>query len=96
MDRYTCGLVDDNHFIIFVDDADRLRSYRWLMSMQCVGNYVAVFDDCVDAGDLLSVDYDTAALYGIFLKHLSSDLVQNPVFAQPLHSILSVYPEIRQ
>ena len=96
MDRYTCGLVDDNHFIIFVDDADRLRSYRWLMSMQCVGNYVAVLDDCVDAGDLLSVDYDTAALYSIFLKHLSSDLGQNSVFAQPLHNILSVYPEIRQ
>ena len=71
MDRYSCGLVDDNHFIIFVDDTDRLRSYRWLMSMQCVGNYVAVLDDCVDAGDLLSVDYDTTALYGIFLKHIS-------------------------
>lgn len=73
MDGYTCGLVDDNHVIIFVNYADRLRRYRWLMSMECVGDYVAVLDNCVDIGDLLSVDDHTAALYGIFLNYISQD-----------------------
>lgn len=79
MDGYTCGLVDDNHVIIFVDYADGLRCYRWLMSMQCVGDYVPVLDNCVDIGDLLSVDDHTAALYGIFLKHISQAQEENAV-----------------
>ena len=83
MDRYTCRLVDDNHVIIFVYYTDRLRSHRRLMSMQCVGYYVAVPDDCVDAGYLLSIDDHTAALYGIFLKHISQDQDHNAVLRPP-------------
>ncbi len=66
------------------------------MSVQCVGDYVAVLDDCVDAGDLLSVDDHLAALYGIFLKHISQDQEQNDVLGQPLHNTLLVYLEIHQ
>ena len=96
MDGYTCGLVDDNHVIIFVDYTNRLRSYRWLMSMQGVRDYVAVLDDCIDAGDLFSVDDHFTALYGIFLKHISQHQEQSAVLGQPLHNTLLVYLEIHQ
>ena len=79
MDGYTRRLVNDNHVIIFMDYADGLRSYRGLVSMQCMGDYVAVLDYCIDIGDLLSIDDHIPALYGIFLKHISQDQKHNAV-----------------
>lgn len=48
VDRNAGGLVDDDEVVVLVDDADGLRRYRRLVSMEGVRNYVAVFDDCMN------------------------------------------------
>lgn len=68
----TCWFVNDNHIIVFMNDADRLRCYGRFMAMQRVGDYVAILDDLSDRGDLQAIDYNTATLYSIFLNPVRS------------------------
>ena len=64
------GLVDDNHTLVFVHDADGLCGDRRLVSMQGMADYIAVLHMRVDRLKWLAVDLDLACLYGIFLKAL--------------------------
>ena len=67
------GLVDDNHVVVFVDDANGLGGYGGFVAMESVGDYVAVFDDGVDGGWFAIENY-AAPLYGIFLDYISRGL----------------------
>ena len=48
VNRDTCWLVNDNHIVVFMNDANRLRCYGRLMAMQGVRDYVAILDDFSD------------------------------------------------
>ena len=72
VDRDARRLVDDDHVVVFVHDADRLGSYGGFMPVKGVGDYVSVLDDGMNRRDMLTVYDDLAALYGVFLKRVSA------------------------
>lgn len=72
VDGDTGGLVDDYHVIVFMDYADGLGGYGRFMSVEGMGDDVAILDDGMDGGNGLAVDNNFTALYGVFLKRVSA------------------------
>lgn len=68
VDWHTCRLVDDNHVLVLVDDADGLRGDGGFMAMECVADDVAVLDGRGEGWDGLSVDLDGPSFYGVSLR----------------------------
>lgn len=66
------GLVDDYHVIVFVDYADGLGGYGRFMSMEGVGDDVAILNDRMNGGNWLAVNNHFTALYGVLLKCVSA------------------------
>lgn len=71
VNRDAGGLVDDDYVVVFVDDADRLCSYRGFMPVESVGDYIAVVDNGLEGRDWLAVEDYFTALYGVFLDCIS-------------------------
>lgn len=72
MNRYSGGLVDDNHIIILVDYSNRFGGDRGLMPVEGVGDDVSVFDEGLRGRDNLTIDDDLSSFYSVFLKRISS------------------------
>lgn len=75
MDGYAGGLVDDDHVVVFVDDADGLSGDGGFVPVEGVRDDVAVYDLVLHRGDFLAIDDDFATLYGVFLKRISYAMI---------------------
>ena len=71
MNGYAGRLVDDNQVIVLVDNADGLSSHGRFMTVEGVGDYIAVFDDYIDGGSVLAIEYYAATFYSVFLTLVS-------------------------
>lgn len=87
MDRYPGRLVDDDQAIVFMNDANGLRSDWRLVSMEGMADDIAVLDGCRCRWHGFSVDVDRAAFYGIFLGVSVRRLSAMPTTDLNLHSI---------
>ena len=59
MYRYSCRLVDDDHAIVFVYDANRLGGNGRFVSMQGIRNQITISNDDVFS-DFLAINFDDA------------------------------------
>ena len=70
MNRNPRRFVDNNHLIIFVYDSDRCRGDRGFVSMESMGDDIAVFDNVSCGRDYFAIDNDGATSNRIFLHKL--------------------------
>lgn len=72
MHRHASWFVDNDDIVIFVYDTDLLCRYGGLVAMEGMRYYIAVFDHCVDRGNLFAIKLHLASLNSLFL-HLVLD-----------------------